>query len=236
LKLTLFYFAFKGDFKHLKKDEETKWFFMYILFFIVFTVVWVFYKHFESGTDNIGETIRKAAFQIISLASTTGFTIVDYVGWGQFFWLIAVILMLVCGCGGSTSGGIKMGRAMIVVKNMVNEFRKQTHPAAILPVRVNGRAIPQETIHRVHVFVLVYFFIIAVSWAILLLNGLTFDEALGTAMTAIGNVGPSLGLFESGNVYDIPDAAKWYVAFLMLTGRLELFTILTILLPGFWKR
>jgi trk system potassium uptake protein TrkH len=144
--------------------------------------------------------------------------------------------MLICGCGGSTSGGIKMGRAMIVVKNMINEFRKQTHPAAILPIRVNGKAISQETIRRVHVFVLVYLSLIGFSWAILLLNGLSFEEALGTAITAISNVGPSLGLFESGNVYNIPDAAKWYVAILMLVGRLEMFTILTLFLPGFWKR
>jgi trk system potassium uptake protein TrkH len=236
LKLTLFYFAFKGDFKHLKKDEETKWFLMYILFFTVLTVVWVFHRHFDPATDSIENTIRRAAFQVIALASTTGFTIVDYAGWGQFFWLIAVILMLICGCGGSTSGGIKMGRVMIVVKNMVNEFRKQTHPAAVLPVRVNGKAVSQETIHRVHIFVLVYFLIIVISWAILLLNGLSFDKALGTALSAISNVGPSLGLLESGNVYNISDAAKWYVAFLMLVGRLELFTVLTILLPGFWKR
>jgi trk system potassium uptake protein TrkH len=236
LKLTAIYLAFKGNFKQLQKDEEIRWFLLYILFFIVVTVGWLLYKGYLLSGDGVEDTVRKTAFQIISLASTTGYTIVDYVGWGQFFWLIAVVLMLICGCGGSTSGGIKMGRAMVVVKNMVNEFRKQTHPTAILPVRVNGKAITQDVVHRVHVFVLVYFMIIGFSWAILLLNGLTFDEALGTAMTAISNVGPSLGLLESGNVYNIPTAAKWYVAFLMLVGRLELFTILTILLPGFWKR
>jgi trk system potassium uptake protein TrkH len=236
LKLTAIYLAFKGNFKQLRKDEEIRWFLFYILFFIVITVGWLFYKGYQVSGDDVEDTVRKTAFQIIALASTTGFTIVDYVGWGQFFWLIAVVLMLICGCGGSTSGGIKMGRAMIVAKNMINEFRKQTHPTAILPVRVNGKAINQDVIHRVHVFVLVYFMIIGFSWAILLLNGLTFDEALGTAVTAISNVGPSLGLLESGNVYNLPVAAKWYVAFLMLVGRLELFTILTILLPGFWKR
>jgi trk system potassium uptake protein TrkH len=236
LKLTAIYFAFKGDIKQFKKDEEIKWFFFYIIFFIVITVGWLCYNGYGRGISEMEETVRKAAFQVISIASTTGFTIVDYVSWGQFFWLIAVVLMLICGCGGSTSGGIKMGRAMIVVKNIMNEFSKQTHPSAILPVRVNGKAISQETIRKVHVFVLVYFVLIGFSWAILLLNGLSFDEALGTAVTAISNVGPSLGLFESGNVYNIPDAAKWYVAILMLVGRLEMFTILTLFLPGFWRR
>ena len=236
LKLSLIYFAFKGNFKQLRKDEETEWFLLYLLFFIVVTAVWLFYKNYDSASEHVAETIRRSAFQVISLASTTGFTIVDYVSWGQFYWLIAVILMLICGCGGSTSGGIKMGRALIVIKNIMNEFRKQTHPAAVLPVRVNGKALSQETIYRVHVFVVVYFLIIGVSWAILLLSGLSFDEALGTAMTAIGNVGPSPGLFEHGYIYNIPDAAKWYVSFLMLTGRLELFTVITLLMPGFWKR
>jgi trk system potassium uptake protein TrkH len=236
LKLTLLYFAFKGNFKQLKKDEETKWFLLYILFFIVLTVGWLFHKNGLPQTDTLESLIRKAAFQVISLASTTSFSIVDYTAWGQFFWLIAIVLILVCGCGGSTSGGIKMGRAMIIVKNMINEFRKQTHPAAILPVRVNEKAITQDIIHRVHVFVLVYFMITGISCAVLMLAGLTFDKALGTAITAIGNVGPAPGLLESGNIYDIPLIAKWYVAFLMLVGRLELFTILTILMPGFWKR
>jgi trk system potassium uptake protein TrkH len=236
LKLTALYFAFKGHFKQLRKDEEIRWFLLYVLFFIVITAGLLFYKSYSTFGDGPEATVRKAAFQVISLASTTGFTIVDYAGWGQFFWLIAIVLMLVCGCGGSTSGGIKMGRIMILMKNMVNEFRKQTHPAAMLPVRVNGRAIAQDTIHRVHVFVLVYFLIILVSWGILLLSGLNFDEALGTAITAISNVGPSRGLLESGYIYDLSNAAKWYVTFLMLVGRLELFTVLTILLPGFWKR
>jgi len=237
LKLPLFFFALKGDVKQLKHDEETRWFFVYILIMTGITITLLTVKGYMAADSvNLFNVVRKSAFQVISLASTTGFTTVDYVEWGQFFWLIAIILMLICGCGGSTSGGIKMGRAMIIAKNMVNEFRKQTHPAAILPVRVNGKAVSQEIIRRVHVFVIVYFLLIIISWAFLLLNGLSFDEALGTAMTAISNVGPSLGLLESGNMYNIPSVTKWYIAFLMLVGRLEIFTVLTVLLPGFWKR
>jgi trk system potassium uptake protein TrkH len=235
LKLPLFFFALKGNLKQLKQDEETRWFLLYLLIMSLITASLLLYNGIVADNIDVLHILRKSVFQVVSLASTTGFTTVDYVEWGQFFWLVAVILMLICGCGGSTSGGIKMGRAMIVVKNMMNEFRKQTHPTAVLPVRVNGRAVQQDTIHRVHVFVLVYLFIIIVSWAFLLLSGLTFDEALGTAVTAISNVGPSLGLLESGNMYNIPVVTKWYVAFLMLVGRLELFTILTIMMPGFWK-
>ena len=119
---------------------------------------------------------------------------------------------------------------------MYNEFRKQTHPAAILPVRVNGRAVSPDIIHRVHIFVLVYFLLIGFSWFFLLINGLSFDEALGTSISAIGNAGLSLGSLGDGNLHEISTASKWYISFLMMVGRLEIFTVLTILLPGFWKR
>ncbi|MDL2304159.1 TrkH family potassium uptake protein [Bacteroides sp. OttesenSCG-928-D19] len=235
MKLPLFFFALKGDFKPFRNDEETRWYLVYMLIFAVITVIWLFHNEYETG-ENIEKTVRKGVFQVISLATTTGYTTADFLSWGQFYWLIVLTLMLICGCGGSTSGGIKMGRALILVKNMYNEFRKQTHPAAILPVRVNGRAISQDVIHRVHIFVLVYFLLIGFSWFFLLINGLSFDEALGTSISAIGNAGLSLGSLGDGNLHSISTVSKWYISFLMMVGRLEIFTVLTILLPGFWKR
>jgi trk system potassium uptake protein TrkH len=236
MKLPLFFFALKGEFKQLRNDEETHWYLFYLFFFIIVTVVWLFYNGYETGIYDIENTIRKGAFQVVSLATTTGFMTSDFVAWGPFYWLIAVFLMLICGCGGSTSGGLKMGRALILTKNMLNEFRKQTHPAAILPVRVNGRAISQDIIYRVHIFALVYVLLICFSWIFLLINGLTFEEAIGTSISAISNVGPSLGSLADGNLSDISPISKWYISFLMMVGRLEIFTVLTLLLPGFWRR
>ncbi|HCC53108.1 MAG TPA: potassium transporter [Porphyromonadaceae bacterium] len=236
MKLPLFFFALKGEFRQFRNDEETRWYLIYLLFFIVVTVVWLFYNGYETASCDVENTIRKGAFQVISLATTTGFLTSDYVAWGPFYWLIAIFLMLICGCGGSTSGGLKMGRALILVKNMLNEFRKQTHPAAILPVRVSGRVISQDTIYRVHIFALVYVLLICFSWIFLLINGLTFEEAIGTSISAISNVGPSLGSLVDGNLSTISSVSKWYVSFLMMVGRLEIFTVLTLLLPGFWKR
>ncbi|MDR1224182.1 MAG: TrkH family potassium uptake protein [Tannerella sp.] len=236
MKLPLFFFVLKGKFKQFLNDEETRWYLIYLLFFILVTVAWLFCNGYETAAYDIENTIRKGAFQVISLATTTGFITADFVAWGPFYWLIAIFLMLICGCGGSTSGGLKMGRALILAKNMLNEFRKQTHPAAVLPVRVNGRAISQETIYRVHIFALVYVLLICFSWIFLLVNGLTFEEAIGTSISAISNVGPSLGSLADGNLSTIPAVSKWYVSFLMMAGRLEIFTVLTLLLPGFWRR
>ncbi|MDR3253162.1 MAG: TrkH family potassium uptake protein [Tannerella sp.] len=233
MKLTLFFFALQGDFRRLTNDEETRWFFVYYLIFIVITVAWLLIGGFETGIEH---SIRKGAFQVISLATTSGFLASDFISWGQFYWLIALFLMVVCGCCGSTSGGLKMGRAMILMKNMLNEFRKQTHPAAILPVRFNGRAVSKDIVHNVHVFLMVYIMLIGFSWLFLLVNGLSFEESIGTAISAISNVGLSLGSLSEGNMSSISDVSKWYVCFIMLVGRLEIFTVLTVLLPGFWKR
>jgi trk system potassium uptake protein TrkH len=235
MKLPLLFFALKGDFKKFRHDEETRWYLLYMLIVIIITITWLFYDNHEID-GSVENTIRKGAFQVVSLATTTGYTTADFISWGQFYWLVALFLMLICGCGGSTSGGIKVGRALIILKSVYNEFRKQTHPAAILPVRVNGRAVSQDIIYRVHVFVLVYFLLIGFSWFFLLVNGLSFDEALGTSISAIGNAGLSLGSLGDGNLHSLSPVSKWYISFLMMVGRLEIFTVLTILLPGFWKR
>ncbi|MDR1524264.1 MAG: TrkH family potassium uptake protein [Tannerella sp.] len=236
MKLPLFFFALKGDFKQFRNDEETRWYLLYMLIFIMITVSWLFYNGFETGFRDVENTIRKGAFQVISLATTTGFTTSEYVRWGEFYWLITVFLMLICGCGGSTSGGLKMGRALVLFKNMLNEFRKQTHPSAVLPVRANGRAVSHDIIYRVHIFALVYFLLISFSWLFLLINGLGFEEALATSVSAISNVGLSLGSLADGQLSGISPVSKWYISFIMMTGRLEIFTVLTLLLPGFWRR
>jgi trk system potassium uptake protein TrkH len=236
MKLPLFFFALKGDFKQLRNDEETRWYLLYILFFIILTISWFFYDGLVSGFHDIENTIRQGAFQVISLTTTSGFATSDSAAWGDFYRLMIILLMVVCGCGGSTSGGLKMGRALILVKNMLNEFRKQTHPAAILPVRVNGRAISQEVIYRVHIFLLVYLLLVCFSCMFLLINGLTFEEAIATTVSAISNVGLSLGSLSNGNLSGISPVSKWYISFIMMVGRLEIFTVLTLLLPGFWRR
>lgn len=236
MKLPLFFFALKGNLKLLCNDEETRWYLLYISAFIVVTVAWLFYGSYETGFYDVENTFRKGAFQVVSLTTTTGFMTSDFITWGPFYWLIALFLMMICGCGGSTSGGIKMGRALILIKDMYNEFRKQTHPAAVLPVRVNGRAVSQDIIHRVQIFFAVYFLLVAVSGLFLLLNGMGFEEAIGTSVSALSNVGSSLGSLGSGNVREISDVSKWFLSFLMMVGRLEIFTVLTLLLPGFWRR
>ncbi|MDR2969747.1 MAG: TrkH family potassium uptake protein [Tannerellaceae bacterium] len=232
--ITLVYFLFNRRPKKFLRDEEFRWYFSLVLLTSIVLTVWLLYTHNSSG---LGDSFRQALFHVVSLISTCGFVTENYISWGPFFWFIALILSSICGCAGSTSGGLKMGRFVILSKNLFNEFKKQTHPNAVIPVRMNGHVISREIVHRVLAFVFVYIALIVVSCLVLALDGMPFDETIGVAISAIGNIGPGLGAQGPvGNYVEVPVISKWFLSFLMLTGRLEIFTVLTILVPGFWKQ
>jgi trk system potassium uptake protein TrkH len=232
--ITLIYFCLNGKPLKLLKDEESRWYFWIVAIATIATMIWVLSKGFVSGFE---EAFRQSIFQVVTLITTCGYATVDYISWGSFFWLVALFLMLVCGCAGSTSGGLKMGRFVILAKNLLNEFKKQTHPNAILPVRMNDHAVSRDVVHRVLAFTFVYAGLIFFCCIILTLDGMGFEETIGASVSAVSNIGPALGsLGPVGNYADVPVLSKWVISFLMLVGRLEIFTILTILLPGFWKQ
>lgn len=232
--ITLIYFFLNGKFSRLLKDEETHWFYSFVAITIVVVTAWLMFKGFETDLE---PAFRKAAFQVATLISTCGFATADYIPWGPFFWMIALILMVVCGCGGSTSGGLKMGRVVVLSKNLFNAFKKQTHPHAVVPVRVNNHVISYEIVHKVLAFTFVYMSLMVVSCLVLTLDGMEFADTVGAVTSAISNTGPGLGtLGPTGNFSEVPIVSKWFLSFLMMTGRLEIFTVLTILVPGFWKQ
>lgn len=234
INITLIYFFLNSHFSRLWKDEETRWFIGFVLAVIALVFVWLLC---EGLVTDPAYAIRTAAFQVVTIISTCGFATDDYVQWGPFFWLVSLMLMFICGCAGSTCGGLKMGRFVILVKNLSNEFKKQVHPHAVIPVRMNGHALSDTIVHRVLAFVFAYIALLVLSCFVLTINGMTFIEAVSAALTAISNVGPALGdLGPCGNFAEVPDLSKWFLSFLMMVGRLEIFTVLTILVPGFWKQ
>ncbi len=233
LNMSLIYFCFKGQVKRLFHDEEFRWFTGFVLVGIVIIAGWISLNHYPEEEH----AIRSAAFQVVTLISGSGFATDNYVAWGPFFWVVALILMLVSGCAGSTSGGLKMSRFVVLVKNLSNTLKKQTHPHAVIPVRVNDRAISADLVHRILAFAFAYLGLIIISCMVLAFLGMGFEEAVGAAVSCMGNVGPALGdLGPIANYASIPEAAKWYLGLLMMVGRLEVFTVLTILVPGFWKQ
>ena len=145
--------------------------------------------------------------------------------------------MLSGGCTGSTSGGIKNMRLLIVARAIRNEFKHLLHPNAVLPVRVNQRTVSSSIVSTVVIFIVFYFIIILAGWTILLFLGVGFTESVSTVISSIGNVGPGLGAFGPAYSWNaLPDAAKWVLSFLMLIGRLELFSVLLLFYPSFWKK
>ncbi len=231
--ITLLYFSLRKHWHKLVCDEELHWFYAVVGTATVFVTAWLLVQHHET---NIEQAFRQSLFQVASLISTTGFLTVDYTNWGSFFTIVMLFVSVVAGCAGSTSGGLKMGRFVILIKNMLNEYKKQTHPNAVLPIRMSGQIIPSHIVQRVSTFAFVYVGLILLGVAVLLLDGLTFEEAMGVSVSAVGNVGPALGQYADGNLAALSAFPKWMLSFLMMTGRLEIFTVLTILLPGFWKR
>lgn len=230
----LIYFLLKGVPKKLIKDEEFRW---YGAICLIFISIIAFSLYFSGQFSDIEYSIRTSTFQVVSIITTTGFTTIDYMNWGAFYIFMLCLLMLFCACAGSTSGGIKIVRIIVLFKNAINEFKRQVHPNAILPVRLNGQVIPIDIVTKILAFMFLYLAILVVSFLILSFSGIEFEESIGAAISCMGNVGPGLGdIGHSGHFADIPTFSKWYLCFLMLTGRLELFTVLSLFMPAFWKR
>ncbi len=234
INFSLLYFLFKGNIRKLLKDEELRWF---LIIVVAATVLVTVYLVEDLHMSEHVISFRAAVFQVVSIISTTGFATGDYVAWGPFYWIIFLLLMLVCGCAGSTSGGLKMVRLVVLAKNTLNEFQKQIHPRAVVPVRLNGIVLSNDVVQKVVAFTFLYIVLILISGIFFTLSGMGFEESLGASVTAISNTGPGLGASgPTGCFADIPTVSKWYMAFLMLVGRLEIFTILVLFTPGFWKK
>ncbi|OAB76120.1 TrkH family potassium uptake protein [Cochleicola gelatinilyticus] len=240
----LSYFAFKKKFRKIFKDEEFRAYSILIVGLTVIASLLIYYEadvtdssiahpmvlgHFESS-------VRHALFQVLAIVTTTGFVTADYTLWTPFLTIFFFGLMFLGGSAGSTAGGIKIMRHLIMIKNGVLEFKRTLHPNAILPVRYNTKAIPQPIVFNILGFFILYMLSFIVGTLVFTWMGLDFRTALGGTASTLGNVGPALGDLGPVNNYgSLPDAAKWWASFLMLIGRLELFTVLILFTPFFWR-
>lgn len=206
---------------------------MSVVFFTAFIAVWLY----ETSPISIEEAFRKSLFQVISLHTSTGFATTDYMLWPSILWGCLIIVMVVGACAGSTTGGIKCIRMVILSKISKNEFKHIIHPNAVLPVRVNKQVISPSIQSTVLAFTFLYVVIVIISTLIMMGLGVGFLESLGTVISSMGNMGPGLGLFGPAYSWSaLPDISKWLLSFLMLLGRLELFTVLLLFSSDFWKR
>jgi trk system potassium uptake protein TrkH len=174
---------------------------------------------------------------VTSVVTTTGFVSADFTMWSFFATGIFFALFFTGGSAGSTSGGIKVVRHIVMLKNSFLEFKKALHPNAIIPVRYDGKSVGQTIVFNILSFFIIYMLIIIMSSVFLTLLGLDFVSALGAAASSLGNIGPAIGSVSPVNSYaHLSDSAKWFCSFLMLIGRLELFTVLILFTPFFWRK
>jgi trk system potassium uptake protein TrkH len=233
MNFTLHFLAFTGKLKPVWHNEE----FRYYLYLILGTsLVIAFILVLRTGLDG-EKAFRDALFQVVSIVTTTGYMTSDYLAWPGALWFLILLLMFIGGMAGSTGGGVKVIRQLLLFKNAGKELKRAIHPQGIIPVRLNHEAVSQDIIYKVMAFFQLYILIFVFGAIALSFLGLDFETAVGASISALGNIGPGLGkVGPVGNYGFIHDSGKWLLSLLMMLGRLELFTVLILLTPSFWKR
>ncbi len=242
----LTYFALKGKIQKVFKSEEFKYYLFGILSIsAIIAIIIIFFQdpNLESTLAHpkvLGETesaIRHSLFMVTSVVTTTGFVSADFTMWNFFATGIFFALFFTGGSAGSTSGGVKVVRHIVMLKNSFLEFKKALHPNAIIPVRYDGQTVHKNIVFNILSFFIIYMLIFIMSSVALTLFGLDFMSALGAAASSLGNIGPAIGSVSPvDNFNHLTSAAKWFCSFLMLIGRLELFTVLILFTPFFWRK
>ena len=231
INFSLYIVACKSKWKQLRKNTELKWFACSVgLLTLVISVVL-----FLNNGYGVEEAFRKSLFQVATCHTSCGFATDDYNLWPPFTWMLLIFAMLSGGCTGSTSGGVKNLRLIIIANCIRNQFRQILHPRAVLPVRA-GFPFDNKLVTTVLVFFATYLSVAFIGWTLLMAFGVDFTEAMSTVISAMGNVGPGLGSFGPAFSWAaLPDAAKWILSSLMLIGRLEIFGFLLIFYRSTWK-
>ncbi len=233
VNFTLSYFALKFDFKKILKNEEFK---VYALIVIVFTF-FIAFSLMNVGNASVEGSFRDAFFQVVSILTTTGFVTADYLLWPPLLLALIFSLMFIGGSSGSTGGGVKVIRVIVIMKNCYFELKRLIHPKAVIPMRLNKKAVPQPLVNNVLAFIVFYLLIFMVGSVIMAGMGLDMESAMGSVAATLGNIGPGLGsVGPVENFEHIPVAGKWLLSFFMLLGRLEIFTVLIVFSPAFWKK
>ncbi|MDX9929366.1 MAG: potassium transporter TrkG [Bacteroidales bacterium] len=232
INFALTYFLFMGKPGKLLRNDEFRFYSLVCIFFtvIVSLSLWI-----VNGNEPFRAFVD-GAFQVVSIITTTGFATANYELWGHFLILIIFILMFTGGSTGSTGGGIKMLRIMILAQNSRQELHRLIHPNAVIPVRINGKAIQPSLINNVLAFVVFYFLVTAASVVIISFMGYDVSTSFGAVAASLGNIGPGIGdVGPLDNYAHFPAFGKWFLSFIMLIGRLELFTVLILFSRTFYR-
>ncbi|NOY36329.1 MAG: TrkH family potassium uptake protein [Chlorobi bacterium] len=230
---SLSYYAMHRQFRKVWKNEEFRWYIGFILLFSIVVMVFLMIIHGQ----RFEVSLRNGLFQVVSVMTTTGYVTSDYLSWEPFLAIILFGLMFFGGSAGSTGGSVKIMRIVLLLKNSYYELKRLIHPNAVIPVRYNGHNVSPRILSNVLAFAVFYILIFSIGVILISVTEPSVDSAFGAVATTLGNVGPGLGsVGPMGNFYHISGFGKWFLSFLMMLGRLELFTVLILFSPTFWKK
>jgi trk system potassium uptake protein TrkH len=230
---TLSYFAFHLRFRKVWRNEEFRYYLGFILGFTALLTLILSFTEVQS----LEESFRHSVFQVVSIVTTTGFVTFDYLSWIPLAGILLFMMMFLGGSAGSTGGGIKILRIVLILKNSSMELKRLIHPNAVIPVRFNRNAVPPDILNNVFAFVSFYIITVIIGVVVMASMGYDLGTSFGAVAATLGNIGPGIGLVGPVENYShIPVLGKWFLSFLMLIGRLELFTVLILFSPGFWRK
>ena len=234
VNFALLYGAWKGDWRSLWCNDVLRAYALIVaLGYLAFLITLIA----EGRADTVSHWLFDPLFHVVSTITTTGYTLADFSVWGTFALLLTLLLMLSGACAGSTTGAIKADRLLALVRNLNNEVKKSVAPMRMYVVRVNGRVVPDEDMARISAFITIYGVLIVIGALIVTAYGISLDDAFFAVISCVGNNGLGYGLTGSAGGYHLlPDAVKWVLSLMMLTGRLELFSVLVLFFRIFWRR
>ncbi len=235
INFALHFRLLRGQILTFRKDTELK---VYLWILLVATVLITWANVLPGGGyESIGESIRAGAFQAAAIVTTTGFGTADYEVWHPLAVAVIFLLFFTGGMAGSTGGGIKIIRLVLLVKNSLKEIKQLIHPNAVIHVRLNDKVVSQEIMRNVLSFFVLYILLLGAGTLVLAATDLALLSAFSVTLSAVGNVGPAFGDFgPTENYASISSFGKWFISFLMMAGRLEIFTVLILFSPSFWKK
>jgi len=234
VNFALHYRMLKGDLKAWWRDAEFR-FYLWLMLACIVAVTASLY--FTRVYPNLFESFRRAFFQVPTIITTTGFTTADFDKWPSFLRVLLFVLMFVGGMSGSTGGSVKIVRIQLLIKQVLNELYRLVHPRVVMPLRLGRVLVPDNVMRSIWNFFILYLLLFVACSLIMSALGLEFITAITSVAATIGNVGPGLaGVGAHENYAFIPLFGKWILIFCMIVGRLEIYTVIVLLLPGYWRK
>ncbi|MDX9801545.1 MAG: TrkH family potassium uptake protein [Spirochaetia bacterium] len=233
INFILYFKLITGQLKSIRRNSEFK---AYLGIFAAATLI-VTINLYGKSYATFADSLRYAGFQVSSILTTTGFATADYEKWPMLSQVILFVVMFIGGCSGSTGGGIKVIRIITLFKQGINEMKLLIRPRGIFSIRIDGKVVRKQLVYAVSGFVLLYIFLLLLTTTVVASGEYDIVTSLSTALATLGNIGPGFGLVGPSENYSFfQPYIKWFLSFAMMAGRLEIYTVLVLILPAFWRR